>query len=84
MLCDFGLLMDFKVLKRHVGGLLDELDHKYLNDHQWFAERNPSSENIARYLHEQLSARIDDPDLAITFVRVWESEDAAATYRATP
>ena len=77
-----GLLLDFKVLKGHVDQLLEELDHRYLNDHQWFETRNPSSEHIAHYLHEQLTARMESPALTVSFVRVWESEDAAATYRA--
>ncbi len=78
---DIGLLMDFKVLKAHVNDVLEEFDHKYLNDHKWFIERNPSSENVARYLHEQVSARLDDPGLKVTYVRVWESENSVATYR---
>jgi len=79
---DVGLLMDFKILKGHVDDVLEELDHKYLNDHDWFHSRNPSSENLARYLHEQISTRLDAPELTVSFVRVWESEDSAATYRA--
>lgn len=79
---DVGLLLDFNILKGHVDDVLEELDHKYLNDHDWFKTRNPSSENLARYLHEQISARINSPGLAVTFLRVWESEDSVATYRA--
>jgi 6-pyruvoyltetrahydropterin/6-carboxytetrahydropterin synthase len=75
------LLLDFKVLKRHVHEILDQLDHTLLNDHPWFAEHNPSSERIAQWLHGQIAAKIEDPRLRVSFVRVWESEDSAATYR---
>lgn len=78
---DVGLLLDFKALKNHVDDVLEELDHKYINDHKWFEKRNPSSEYLALFLHEQITARLDDPGLRVTYVRVWESEDAAATYR---
>ena len=78
---DIGLLLDFKVLKGYVDEVLEELDHKYLNDHEWFKDRNPSSEYLARYLHEQLTARLEAPELEIAYVRVWESEDSVATYR---
>jgi 6-pyruvoyltetrahydropterin/6-carboxytetrahydropterin synthase len=78
---DVGLLLDFKALKNHVDDVLEELDHKYLNDHEWFKNRNPSSEYLALFLHEQITARLDSPGLELTFVRVWESDDAAATYR---
>jgi 6-pyruvoyltetrahydropterin/6-carboxytetrahydropterin synthase len=79
---DVGLLLDFKILKGHVDDLLEELDHKYLNDHDWFKTRNPSSEHLAYYLFEQLTARVGSAELTVSFVRVWESEDAVATYRA--
>ncbi len=78
---EVGLLMDFKVLKGHVRSTLEEIDHTMLNDHQYFAERNPSSELIAKWLYDQISAKLEDPKLHVSFVRVWESEDAAATYR---
>ncbi len=78
---DVGLLLDFKVLKNHVDDVLEQLDHKYINDHEWFEKRNPSSEYLALFLHEQITARLDSPGLKVTFVRVWESENAAATYR---
>lgn len=78
---DVGLLMDFKVLKKHVNTTLDDLDHTMLNDHPHFADKNPSSERIAKWLFDQIEAKLDDPALSVNFVRVWESEDAAATYR---
>jgi len=78
---DVGMLLDFKVLKHHVDDILEELDHKYINDHKWFESRNPSSEYLALFIHEQITARLDAPGLAVSFVRVWESEDAVATYR---
>jgi 6-pyruvoyltetrahydropterin/6-carboxytetrahydropterin synthase len=78
---DVGLLLDFKILKQEVDDVLEELDHKYLNDHKWFRTRNPSSEHLACYLYEQLTARLDVPGLALSYVRVWESEDSVATYR---
>jgi len=78
---EVGLLMDFKVLKGHVRSTLEEIDHTMLNDHQYFAEQNPSSEHIAKWLYDQIATKLEDPKLHVSFVRVWESEDAAATYR---
>lgn len=76
-----GLLMDFKVLKGLVHEVVEELDHTLLNDHAHFSTQNPSSERIARYLHDRVKATLPDPALRVSFVRVWESEDSAATYR---
>lgn len=81
---DAGLLLDFKVLKTIVREILEELDHTLLNDHEHFAQENPSSERIAAFLHGRVRASLTDPSLRVSFVRVWESEDAVATFRPPP
>ena len=51
-----GILIDFKRIKTATEKVIDELDHKFLNDLDYFKEVNPSSENIARYIFETLGA----------------------------
>jgi 6-pyruvoyltetrahydropterin/6-carboxytetrahydropterin synthase len=75
-----GLGVDFKILKHETIKLLKTLDHKYLNDLAPFKELSPSSENIARYLHGQLSATFNDGNISVDAVTVWESDRACATY----
>jgi 6-pyruvoyltetrahydropterin/6-carboxytetrahydropterin synthase len=76
-----GVLVDFGVIKRHVRDLMETLDHKFLNELEDFQEGTPpSSENIARYVADQLAARITQPGIRVSRVTAWESEDASATY----
>ena len=75
-----GLAVDFKVLKRETNLLLDELDHKYVNQHEFFKSISPSSENIARYLYQQLSTRLNNGNVAVERIGVWESDNACAEY----
>lgn len=75
-----GLAIDFKVLKRETNLVLDELDHKYVNQHPFFTELSPSSENIARYLYQTLSQRLNDGNIMVERIGVWESENACAEY----
>lgn len=75
-----GLGVDFKVLKRETNRVLDQLDHKYLNELTPFQECSPSSENIARYLFEQLSGVLNSSTITVEKVNVWESEYACASY----
>lgn len=75
-----GLGIDFKVLKQETNGLLRTLDHKYLNELEPFKEISPSSENISRYLYHELSRRLNDGNVTIESITVWESDNAAATY----
>lgn len=75
-----GLGIDFKILKAETKALLATLDHKYLNELDPFVENSPSSENIARYLFEQLEQILNTDNVAVDCVNVWESDHACASY----
>jgi 6-pyruvoyltetrahydropterin/6-carboxytetrahydropterin synthase len=75
-----GLGIDFKILKRQTKQLLAELDHKYLNDLEPFRKTSPSSENISRYIFECLSQNLNNGNVTVERVNVWESENACASF----
>lgn len=76
-----GVLIDFGELKQHVSIIMAKLDHKYLNELDDFHDDYPpSSENIAHYIAKTLQSMIDSPDVKVTRVTAWESENACATY----
>jgi 6-pyruvoyltetrahydropterin/6-carboxytetrahydropterin synthase len=75
-----GLGIDFKILKKQTNSLLDELDHKYLNDLTPFKNDSPSSENISRYLFGRLSETLNNENITVEKINVWESENACASY----
>lgn len=76
------MVIDFGEVKQATRDLLTRLDHTYLNELPYFQTRNPSSENIALYLYENLSAQFDNDDRWVVRVSAWESKDACATYLA--
>ncbi len=71
-----GLLMDFRKLRSRLKKVLKKLDHKYLNNIAYFRKRNPTSENIARYIFENLKSQVTNLELVV----VWESDDSSASY----
>ncbi len=75
-----GLGIDFKILKAETKTLLKTLDHKYLNELQPFMDLSPSSENIARYLFQELSGRLNNDNIKVDCITVWESDAACASY----
>jgi len=75
-----GLGIDFKILKAETNALLKTLDHKYLNELEPFRETSPSSENIARYVYQELSSRLNNENIRVTCITVWESDFASASY----
>ena len=77
---DAGVLMDFGVIKKHVREIMAMLDHKYLNELDYFQQNQPSSENIAYFVATELRKRIDNSAVSVSRVTAWESDDAGATY----
>jgi 6-pyruvoyltetrahydropterin/6-carboxytetrahydropterin synthase len=75
-----GLLMDFGVVKARTKQVLEEIDHKYLNELAAFKDRNPSSENLACYLYERLGAIFNGDGVKVRRVDVWESDTSCASY----
>lgn len=75
-----GLLIDFRFLKKILGEILDDLDHKNLNDLNSFADMNPSAENIAKYIFEKMDSKVKTAGVNMVRVKIWESENAAVTY----
>ena len=75
-----GMVIDFGDLKSATGAVLEKLDHKYLNDLEPFREVEPSAENIAAFLFEEISDRLGKPAEILHSVSVWESASSRATY----
>ena len=67
VLNDLGLLRDFNDVKL----VVEKFDHKVLNEVPPFDVINPTAENIARIICE---------DLGAAMVRVWETPSSEAVY----
>src|ERR1700690_1828547 len=78
-----GLLYDFVHLKQAIQGVIRTLDHRFLNDFAPFDTMNPSAENIARHIYEEISKKMKTVEngAAISRVTVWETDVTSATYR---
>ena len=77
-----GLLIDFVELKRLMKGVIDYLDHQFINDLEPFDKLNPSAENIARFFYDRVSAGMPrNVPVSIAEVKVWETDTSSAVYR---
>ena len=70
-----GMVLDFRVFKKYLKEVISQLDHTYLNDLPFFKEIEPTAENIALFIYQELKAKIE-----VSSVTVFESEGAWATY----
>lgn len=78
-----GILLDFRELKAAVSGTLGVLDHSDLNALEVFQGRNPTSENIAKFLFDELSRTLNRSICRVHRVSVYETAEARATYWAS-
>jgi 6-pyruvoyltetrahydropterin/6-carboxytetrahydropterin synthase len=74
-----GLAYDFVELKRHLGEVLSRFDHTSLNEVPPFDKINPSSENIAATIYDELKGRFSG-GVTLSSVEVWESPESRVTY----
>jgi 6-pyruvoyltetrahydropterin/6-carboxytetrahydropterin synthase len=91
-----GLLYDFVDLKKVMRGIIEGLDHKFLNDQAPFDKINPSAENLAKYLYEETlrgmkgvaesrgiseKSTHSNKNPRIASVTVWETDFSYAVFR---
>jgi 6-pyruvoyltetrahydropterin/6-carboxytetrahydropterin synthase len=75
-----GVVIDFNILKQKMEKVLKTLDHTFLNNLPYFSGREPSSENIAKYIFDRLKAELKGHPAILKEVTAWESETSCATY----
>ena len=79
-----GLLCDFHTVEETLAAIIEPFDNNDLNKISPFDAVNPSAENVARHIAEQLSARLDEvlaPHAAVAWVSVSEAPGCVATFR---
>ena len=78
---DIGIACDFAEIKQYLADILTRFDHTCLNDVPPFNEKNPSSENIAVSIYDELRQKIAAAPISIACVEVWESPHTWVVYR---
>jgi 6-pyruvoyltetrahydropterin/6-carboxytetrahydropterin synthase len=88
-----GMVMDFSHIKRVISAWIDEnLDHKMLlhkndpvlpllraqGEPVFLMDANPTAENIARLIFDLAASK----GFPVTEVRLWETDDCFASYKA--
>lgn len=81
-----GMLLDFKIIKKGLKSVLDKLDHSILNELAPFDNINPSSENLACYIWQELQVFLsqypDAKNCKLASIKVAEKNTQEAVYFA--
>ena len=78
-----GMLVDFLDVKSLMAGIIDRIDHQFLNEIPPFDVTNPSAENIAEYFYQKMNAGLTGTPVPVRVreVKIWETDIQSATYR---
>jgi 6-pyruvoyltetrahydropterin/6-carboxytetrahydropterin synthase len=79
-----GWVVDFYVLGRTLRAIVEPYEHAFLNDIPPFDDLNPTAENLARVVADELATKIEDERVKVVRVDVWESDECCATYHRAP
>ena len=77
---ELGMGIDFRTVKEAVKEIIADLDHRDLNEHSAFLDKNPSSENIAVYIFNHLKQNCASERYQPYSVTVRETDSAGVTY----
>ena len=75
-----GVGIDFVELKKNVEEVLSRLDYKNINEVPPFDSKNPSAENISRWLFDELVSLINSDNARLKKVEIKEFDDCGAAY----
>jgi 6-pyruvoyltetrahydropterin/6-carboxytetrahydropterin synthase len=73
-------LTDFIALKTALRAVIGPLDHINLNEIPPFNKENPSAENLARFIGQEVRRHWRERGVRLASVTVWETPETAARY----
>jgi 6-pyruvoyltetrahydropterin/6-carboxytetrahydropterin synthase len=77
---DIGLACDFTDIKRHLDAILARYDHTCLNDVPPFDKINPSAENLAATIYNELEEKLSGEPVELAAVEAWETPEQGVSY----
>jgi 6-pyruvoyltetrahydropterin/6-carboxytetrahydropterin synthase len=77
---EVSYVLDFAALKKAAVEATARFDHQNLNEVEPFTKLNPTAEELARHLCEELAGRFDDGRVRIRKVEVFETDNNRAEY----
>ena len=80
-LTEAGMLYDHREVKTVLDKITSSLDHILLNDKSEFIEKNPTVENIAKFIYDKMINSLDD--IPLYEVEVTQFKGLSAYYRPT-
>jgi len=77
---EIGVGVDFVHLKKKTEEIIAQLDYQNINEVPPFDQQNPSAENIARWLFQQLALEFNSERVRVRRVQINEMPNCGAAY----
>jgi 6-pyruvoyltetrahydropterin/6-carboxytetrahydropterin synthase len=74
-----GMAIDFHQLQDITRDVLKQFDHQHINQLPQFQELNPTAENIAKYIYEQVESKLPK-GVWMKQISLWEGEQYCVRY----
>jgi 6-pyruvoyltetrahydropterin/6-carboxytetrahydropterin synthase len=75
-----GFVLDFAVLGATLRAIVEPYEHVFLNEVAPFDDVNPTAENVARVVADELAGKLDDDRVKVVRVEVWEDDHSCGVY----
>lgn len=77
-----AVVMNFQTLKEMVDNIVAEFANKSLNEFSYFRQNNPSAENVAKYIYEELKPKLPK-GVKLRSISVVEQPGCSAKFEST-
>ncbi len=75
-----GFVLCFNAFGKTLRDLVEPYEHAFLNEIAPFMDLNPTAENLARVIAEDLAKKVDDDRVKVARIEVWENDTCCANY----
>jgi 6-pyruvoyltetrahydropterin/6-carboxytetrahydropterin synthase len=75
-----GICIDFKDVKKILRQVLDQVEHQNLNEIYPFTEINPTAENIAAWVYQEMRPLFKSFPVQLKAINIWETDRAMVCY----
>lgn len=75
-----GMVVDYVEIEAVAQKYISQIDHQYLNNIPPFDQINPTAENVAAWLFNNIAKDINNDRVKLASITIWETDHNFVTY----
>jgi 6-pyruvoyltetrahydropterin/6-carboxytetrahydropterin synthase len=77
---NLGMVMDYLDIENIAKKYINLVDHQYLNNITPFDKINPTAENVAKWLFDNMATDINNERTQLKSITIWETDHNCVSY----